>query len=68
MRPMRLAVLAVAFAAFALVRTASAVEITFYYPVAVSGPLTTLIESMVADFEKSNPDITVNPVYSCNYA
>ena len=46
---------------------ARAVEISFYYPVAVNGPLTQLIEGMTADFEKANPDITVKPVYAGNY-
>jgi sn-glycerol 3-phosphate transport system substrate-binding protein len=47
--------------------SAQAVDITFYYPIAVSGPLTKIIDSMVADFEKANPDIHVKPVYSGNY-
>jgi len=46
---------------------ARAVEITFFYPIAVSGPLTKIIDGLVADFEKANPGITVKPVYSGNY-
>ncbi|MEP7062031.1 MAG: ABC transporter substrate-binding protein [Betaproteobacteria bacterium] len=46
---------------------ARSVEITFYYPIAVSGPLTKIIDGLVADFQKVNPDITVKPVYSGNY-
>jgi len=46
----------------------SSVEISFYYPVAVGGPLTKLIEDMAAQFTKENPDIVVKPVFSGNYA
>lgn len=44
------------------------VEISFYYPVAVGGPLTKIIEGMVADFTKANPNIKVTPVFSGSYA
>ncbi len=43
------------------------VELTFYYPVAVGGPVTKTIDQMAADFEKENPDIKVKPVYSGTY-
>jgi sn-glycerol 3-phosphate transport system substrate-binding protein len=46
---------------------ASAVDITFYYPVAVGGPITKLIDGMAADFEKENPGIKVKPIYSGSY-
>jgi sn-glycerol 3-phosphate transport system substrate-binding protein len=46
---------------------AQAVDITFFYPIAVSGPLTKIIDGMTADFMKANPGITVKPVYSGNY-
>jgi sn-glycerol 3-phosphate transport system substrate-binding protein len=46
---------------------ARAVDITFFYPIAVSGPLTKIIDGMTADFMKANPGITVKPVYSGNY-
>lgn len=42
--------------------------IDFYYPVQVGGPLTQVIDGYVAEFEKQNPGIDVNPVYSGNYA
>jgi sn-glycerol 3-phosphate transport system substrate-binding protein len=45
----------------------SAMEIPFYYPVAVGGPITKLIDKMAADFQKENPNIKVNPVYSGTY-
>ncbi|MFZ5824229.1 MAG: ABC transporter substrate-binding protein [Bacillota bacterium] len=44
------------------------VEISFYYPVAVGGPLTKIIDNMVAEFTKANPHIKVKPVFSGNYA
>lgn len=43
-------------------------ELTFYYPVAVGGPLTKVIDQMAADFTKENPNITVTPVYTGSYA
>ena len=36
-------------------------EISFYYPVAVGGPITKLIDTMAADFEKENPSIKLKP-------
>lgn len=45
----------------------AATELTMYYPVAVGGPLTKIVDSMVADFMKENPDIKVNAIYAGNY-
>ena len=45
----------------------AATELTMYYPVAVGGPFTKVVDSMVADFEKANPDIKVNAIYAGNY-
>ncbi|MFW6362343.1 MAG: ABC transporter substrate-binding protein [Spirochaeta sp.] len=42
-------------------------ELTMYYPVAVGGPLTAVIDDMIAEFQQENPDITVNAVYAGNY-
>ena len=42
-------------------------ELTMYYPIAVGGALTAVVDGIVADFEAANPDITVNAVYSGNY-
>ncbi|RJX38844.1 ABC transporter substrate-binding protein [Paenibacillus pinisoli] len=44
------------------------VELSFYYPVAVGGPITEVIENMAKDFMAENPDITVKPVYTGSYA
>ena len=44
-----------------------ATEISFYFPVAVGGPITKLIDQMAADFEKDNPGLKVKPVYAGTY-
>ena len=58
----------VATAATALATPAIAdTELTMYYPIAVGGALTEVVDGIVADFEAANPDITVNAIYSGNY-
>ncbi|SFO87980.1 sn-glycerol 3-phosphate transport system substrate-binding protein [Enterovibrio norvegicus DSM 15893] len=48
--------------------TASAqTELNMYYPIAVGGSLTKVVDGMVTEFEKQNPDIKVNAIYSGNY-
>lgn len=42
-------------------------ELTMYYPIAVGGALTEVVDGIVADFEVANPDIKVNAIYSGNY-
>jgi sn-glycerol 3-phosphate transport system substrate-binding protein len=42
-------------------------KLTMYYPVAVGGPLTKIVDGMVADFMKENPDIDVKAIYAGNY-
>ncbi|WP_104401203.1 ABC transporter substrate-binding protein [Vibrio penaeicida] len=42
-------------------------ELNMYYPIAVGGPLTKVVDKMVSDFESENPDIKVNAIYSGNY-
>jgi sn-glycerol 3-phosphate transport system substrate-binding protein len=44
-----------------------ATEISFFFPVAVGGPITKLIDQMAADFEKDNPGLKVKPVYAGTY-
>lgn len=46
---------------------AQAAEVSFFYPVAVGGPITKLIDSYAADFEKENPNIKVRPIYAGTY-
>lgn len=43
------------------------VEVEFYYPVAVGGPITRIIDNMVADFQKENAGIRIKPVYAGSY-
>lgn len=43
------------------------VELQFYFPVAVGGPITKLIDALASDFHKENPNITVKPVYGGSY-
>src|ERR1700730_14515301 len=43
------------------------VEVTFYYPVAVGGPVTKIIDGLAADFQKENPGIKVKPIYAGTY-
>lgn len=42
-------------------------QLTMYYPVAVGGQLTKVIDSMVQDFEEENPNIEVKAIYAGNY-
>jgi sn-glycerol 3-phosphate transport system substrate-binding protein len=42
-------------------------KLTMYYPVAVGGPLTKVMDNLVSEFEKKNPDIEVNAIYAGNY-
>jgi len=44
-----------------------ATEFSFYYPVAVGGPITKLVDTLAADFEKENPSIKVKPIYAGTY-
>ncbi len=61
-------IIALAVAALSAVAGAQApVEISFYYPVAVGGPITKIIDKFATDFEKENPGIKVHPIYSGTY-
>jgi sn-glycerol 3-phosphate transport system substrate-binding protein len=42
-------------------------EISFFYPVAVGGPIAKSIDGFAADFMKANPGIKVNPIYAGTY-
>ncbi len=43
------------------------VELEFYYPVAVGGPITKIVDGMVNDFEKGHPDIKIKSIYAGSY-
>jgi len=59
--------LALAVCALSGTAAQAAVELNMYYPVAVGGPITKVIDEMIAEFEKANPDIKVKAVYAGNY-
>src|SRR5689334_9914381 len=42
-------------------------EVSFFYPIAVGGPITKIIDGYAADFEKANPSIKIKPIYSGTY-
>lgn len=50
-----------------LAQEARAADLNFYFPVAVGGPITKIIDGMAADFEKENPGIKVKPIYAGSY-
>jgi sn-glycerol 3-phosphate transport system substrate-binding protein len=58
--------LAAALVAFAA-PTRADTQLTFYYPIAVGGPLTKVIDGYAREFEKEHPGIRVNPIYAGNY-
>ena len=63
-----LRVAGVVLALFAGVAFAQApVEVPFFYPVAVGGPITKIIDGLAAGFEKENPGIKLRPIYSGSY-
>ncbi len=67
---MRRFLTAAATAAGLLAATVSAfakTELTMYYPIAVGGPLTKVIDGMIEGFQKDNPDVAVTAVYAGNY-
>jgi sn-glycerol 3-phosphate transport system substrate-binding protein len=43
------------------------IEVSFFYPVAVGGPITKIVDGFAADFEKENPGAKVKPIYSGSY-
>jgi sn-glycerol 3-phosphate transport system substrate-binding protein len=59
--------LAALAAAGTIAQAQAQTEISFYYPVAVGGPITKIIDGLAADFEKENPGIKVKPIYAGTY-
>ncbi|MEP7061138.1 MAG: ABC transporter substrate-binding protein [Betaproteobacteria bacterium] len=56
-----------ALVAAAAAAAQTTVEVPFFYPVAVGGPITKIIDGYAADFEKENPGIKLKPIYSGSY-
>ena len=55
-------------AAPAIVRAQNApLEIPFFFPIAVAGPITKIIDGYAQDFAAVHPDIRIKPVYAGNY-
>lgn len=48
-------------------RAAEAIQLSFWYPVDLGGGLAKVVDGMVADFNKENPDIRVTATYTGNY-
>ncbi len=44
-----------------------ATEVSFFYPVAVGGPITKVVDGLAEEFNKANPGIKINPVYAGTY-
>ena len=51
----------------AIARAQGVTEIEFYFPVAVGGPITKIIDGYTAEFMALNPKIKVKPVYAGSY-
>ncbi len=66
-RKMSVAVAATLSILLAPVTASAETELTMYYPVAVGGALTKIVDGMVDDFMSKNPDIKVNAIYAGNY-
>ncbi|WP_374350991.1 ABC transporter substrate-binding protein [Chitinimonas sp.] len=59
-----IAALALASSQWAL---AAQTKVTLYYPIAVGGPLTKVVDGLVDEFKKANPDIDVDAIYAGSY-
>jgi sn-glycerol 3-phosphate transport system substrate-binding protein len=58
---------AATLAAPAIVRAQTVKELSFYYPIAVGGPIPAIIDGYCAEFQKQS-GIKVNPVYAGDYS
>lgn len=57
-----------AFAGLTTTRAQSVTEVLFYYPTAVGGPISQVIEGYAAEFNAANPDVKVTAVFAGGYA
>jgi sn-glycerol 3-phosphate transport system substrate-binding protein len=46
---------------------AETTTVEFYFPVAVGGPITKIVDDLSADFMKAHPEIALKPVYAGSY-
>jgi sn-glycerol 3-phosphate transport system substrate-binding protein len=60
-------IVAIAMMALASGAMAKDIKLSFYYPVAVGGPIPKIIDGYVADFEKENPGVKINAIYAGTY-
>src|SRR5579872_5288785 len=51
----------------AILRAQGLPEISFYFPIAVGGPITKIIDGYARDFMLANPTIKVTPIYAGTY-
>ena len=51
----------------AVLRAQGATEMSFFFPVAVGGPITKLIDGYAEAFEKENPGTKIKPIYAGTY-
>jgi sn-glycerol 3-phosphate transport system substrate-binding protein len=51
----------------AIGRAQGVVEVEFYFPVAVGGPIPKIIDALCADFGRENPSIRMKPIYAGTY-
>ncbi len=51
----------------AIARAQAPTSVEFYFPVAVGGPVTRIIDGYAADFMRASPDIAIKPVYAGGY-
>lgn len=58
---------AAALAMPAVARADSVIELSFYFPVAVGGPINKIIDGYALDFQRENPSIRVLPIYAGTY-
>ena len=54
-------------AAPSILRAQGATELSFFFPVAVGGPITKLIDGYAEAFEKDNPGTKIKPIYAGSY-
>jgi sn-glycerol 3-phosphate transport system substrate-binding protein len=50
-----------------ILRAQTSAEFSFFFPVAVGGPITKLIDKLAQDFEAETPGIKVKPIYAGTY-